>query len=332
MGSRGAAGGSGDGSRRGNASSSSVGEVLACVEEWLPPALRSASSSDKAKLFHSIASLYQQQDQQRLQAHLRYRQLVQSRYKALHQELFVFRADRFLVPTFQNMLRDGSAAAVRRTMCAHGPLLYSFDMLQPHICNLLLQEVQHFETWLHQSNMQKSPPNSLSSAGVVLDDIGLNPVLQTLMQQCVAPLVPVLFPQLGQAPLDSHHGYVVTHCENLEPSIGCHIDNSEVTLNVSLSKAEEGGELFFKGVRCVQHLDDPERDLEVAEYTHVPGRALLHLGKHRHGARPVLKGKRTNLVLWCRSSKFRESTPGIFVCPPWCNATDKHKAIKRTNV
>ncbi|KAI5083192.1 hypothetical protein GOP47_0002935 [Adiantum capillus-veneris] len=323
MGDRRAAG-SGEGSSGG---SGSVGEVLACVEEWLPPAIRSASSSDKAKLFQSIASLYQQQDQHRLHAHLRYRQLVQSQYKALHPELFVFRADRFFVPTFEQMLHDGSEVAVRRTMCAHGPLLYSFDMLRPQFCTLLLQEVQHFEKWLEQSNMQKSPPNSLSSAGVVLDDIGLNPILQMLMQQCVAPLVPVLFPQLGDAPLDSHHGYVVTHSANLDPSISCHIDNSEVTLNVSLCKAEEGGELYFKGVRCVQHLDDPERDLEMAEYKHVPGRALLHLGKHRHGARPVLKGKRANLVLWCRSSKFRANTPAIFVCPPWCNATNKQKVV-----
>lgn len=309
-----------------------LGDLISCVENWLPPVLRTATTTDKVKLFDAIATLYRKRDEQRKLVHEQYRQTVQMYYKARHPEIFLFQPEIFLVPSMLHMLRDGSEAAVRRTICAHGPLLYSFDMLQPRICSLILDEVQNFERWLHHHNIQKSPPNSLSSNGVVLDDFGLSPVLNMLVHHCIAPLVPVLFPQLGRAPLDSHHGYVVSHCPNQEPSIGCHVDNSEVTLNVSLYSPLEGGELYFKGVRCIQHLDDPEHDLEVAEYKHIPGRALLHLGKLRHGARPVLKGIRANLILWCRSSQFRDNTPPMFVCPPWCNATDKHKTTRRKNV
>lgn len=36
------------------------------------------------------------------------------------------------------------------------------------------------------------------------------------------------------------------------------------------------------------------------DYTHIPGRAVLHRGRHRHGARATSSGLRINLLLWCR--------------------------------
>jgi hypothetical protein len=39
---------------------------------------------------------------------------------------------------------------------------------------------------------------------------------------------------------------------------------------------------------------------EVLEYSHVPGHAILHAGRHRHGAKAITSGQRTNLILWCR--------------------------------
>ena len=39
---------------------------------------------------------------------------------------------------------------------------------------------------------------------------------------------------------------------------------------------------------------------EMYDYTHIPGRAVLHRGRHRHGARATSSGLRINLLLWCR--------------------------------
>lgn len=39
---------------------------------------------------------------------------------------------------------------------------------------------------------------------------------------------------------------------------------------------------------------------EILDYSHVPGRAVLHRGRHRHGARATTSGWRVNLLLWCR--------------------------------
>ena len=36
--------------------------------------------------------------------------------------------------------------------------------------------------------------------------------------------------------------------------VGFHVDDSEVTLNVCLGKQFSGGALFFRGVRCDEHV------------------------------------------------------------------------------
>ncbi|GJW68558.1 2-oxoglutarate (2OG) and Fe(II)-dependent oxygenase superfamily protein, partial [Tanacetum coccineum] len=45
---------------------------------------------------------------------------------------------------------------------------------------------------------------------------------------------------------------------------------------------------------------------EIFDYSHSVGRAIIHRGRHRHGARATTSGNRINLLLWCRNSVFRE--------------------------
>lgn len=39
---------------------------------------------------------------------------------------------------------------------------------------------------------------------------------------------------------------------------------------------------------------------ESFDYDHLPGHAVLHRGRHRHGARATTSGHRANLIMWCR--------------------------------
>lgn len=48
-------------------------------------------------------------------------------------------------------------------------------------------------------------------------------------------------------------------CFNSMDKIGFHVDDSEVTLNVCLGKEFDGGELFFRGVRCDKHVNGEAR-------------------------------------------------------------------------
>ena len=46
---------------------------------------------------------------------------------------------------------------------------------------------------------------------------------------------------------------------------------------------------------------------------HKQGNGILHRGYHRHGAMPLEKGERYNLIIWMRSSSIRNK-----ICP-MCN-------------
>ena len=69
--------------------------------------------------------------------------------------------------------------------------------------------------------------------------------------------------------------------------------SSDVTLNVCLGRAFEGGSLFFRGVRCRAHQQTGAAPEETHVYAHRPGVAVLHRGHHRHGAHAITSGDAT---------------------------------------
>ena len=165
-------------------------------------------------------------------------------------------------------------------------------MLRPEFCAALLEEVAAFEAWctLHEVHLLR--PNTINNYGVVLDSIGFGPFLQQLMTEYVRPFASRLYADVGGDSLDSHHGFIVEYEVGKDTSLDFHVDTSDVTLNVCLGREFSGGTLFFRGIRCglcQQTLPRPEEEFEIA---HVPGRAILHRGKHRHGANPILGGQR----------------------------------------
>ena len=97
----------------------------------------------------------------------------------------------------------------------------------------------------------------------------------------------LLYTNYGGDCLDSHHGFIVQYKMGEDLNLGFHYDESEVTLNVCLGRSFVGGSLYFRG-----RLMEPETHGEYFEYQHIPGRAALHLGKHRHGALSILSGER----------------------------------------
>ena len=86
------------------------------------------------------------------------------------------------------------------------------------------------------------------------------------------------------------------------------MDDSDATLNVSLGKVFAGGTLFFEGVERSALLR-PKMSMEAmakkSVLRHCPGVAVFHVGAHAygtqghvHGADPITKGERWNLILW----------------------------------
>ena len=70
------------------------------------------------------------------------------------------------------------------------------------------------------------------------------------------------------------------------------MDDSEISVNycIGVSDDHQGNDLEFSGVRCQKHIyNDGHYDQNVEKYIYknVPGRALIHLGNHRHCALPL---------------------------------------------
>jgi hypothetical protein len=83
-----------------------------------------------------------------------------------------------------------------------------------------------------------------------------------------------------------------------------HVDACDVTLNVCLGKEFTGAGLSFCGLRG--EVSSDERRFSY-RHKHVLGRAIMHLGHHRHGADDIITGERYNLIMWNKSSTYRAS-------------------------
>lgn len=190
-------------------------------------------------------------------------------------------------------------------------------MLQPSFCAGLLEEITCFENWCRYNEVDLLRPNTMNRYGSILDTFGFNPFLQELMTTYVVPFAAMFYADVGGASLDSHHGFVVEYEVGKDVKLDFHVDASDVTLNVCLGQQFTGGELYFRGVRCDRCQETPPLPGEDFTIAHVPGRAILHRGRHRHGANPIQSGKRSNLILWCRSSLHaRRHDPNR--CTDWC--------------
>ena len=120
-------------------------------------------------------------------------------------------------------------------------------------------------------------------------------------------------PKVEESPLSTRTGK--------DTELSFHVDSSDVTLNVCLGRAFEGGGLFFRGVRCRAHQQTGAAPAEQVSFAHRTGVALLHRGHHRHGAHPITSGARHNLILWCRGDPARSSEGANHrsrPCEKWC--------------
>jgi hypothetical protein len=223
------------------------------------------------------------------------RQLISRLYKPKHPHLYNFSEDIF-VPTFLDAIKEDSIVAFQKLLKQLTPTrLYTFEMLSPKFCRELIEEVEHFEN----SGMPVSRPNSMNNYGCILDDFGFTPLITLIREKYISPLARLLYPDYNGDHLDSHHAFIVQYKVTEDKSLNFHYDEAEVTLNVCLGKEFTGGSLYFRGL-----LADPSTHDENFEVEHKPGQALLHIGRHRHGANPITSGERYNLIIWCRSSSF----------------------------
>ncbi|KAK7390904.1 hypothetical protein VNO78_19094 [Psophocarpus tetragonolobus] len=303
--------------------------VFSSLEHYLPPHMLHLSRDVKVQYMRNILLRYLPESERiRIQKHKEYRQRIMLNYPRLHKEIYSMDAEKFFTPSFLRAIKENTEASFRSIMAEPCKGIYTFEMLQPQFCEMLVSEVDNFERWVHDTKFRIMRPNIMNQYGAVLDDFGLECMLGRLMSDYILPISRVFYSEIGGSSLDSHHGYIVEYGINRDVELGFHVDDSEVSLNICLGNEFSGGELFFRGVRCDEHVNSETQPGEIFDYSHVPGHAILHPGRHRHGARPTTSGNRMNLILWCRSSAFRELKKYRKDCSGWCGECKRKKKEK----
>ena len=260
------------------------------------------------------------------EAETSYREDVCARYPRKNPALFEpSELPRFLSPPLRAALQSEDVNAALRTLWteeARG--LYSMPFFTSEFCELLLDETEHFELWCADAGVPLHRPNTMNNHGAILDDFGMQPMMDALMRKCVQPLALAAGYEdvIGGDALCTHHAFLVAYALGKDLDLKFHVDSSDVTLNVCLGRTFEGGGLFFRGVRCRKHQQTGcTTEDEHVRYHHKPGTAVLHRGHHRHGAHEITSGERCNLILWCRGDPERGSSEGAnkdHACQKWC--------------
>jgi hypothetical protein len=205
-------------------------------------------------------------------------------------------------PSFLSAVDSGDFSLLRKVP-GEGNIradVYSFPMFCPSFCDRFIEEIHQFQN----SGLPNSRPNSMNKYGVLLNYIGMEPMFDALLAQYILPLASRLYPAFGGATLDHHHTFVVQYAPDKDRRLDMHTDDSDVTVNIALSPVSgfQGGDLDICGLSGTQ-----EHRLFRSRIAHLQGHAILHLGLQRHGALDVVSGERNNLIVWCRSRRYRMS-------------------------
>jgi hypothetical protein len=192
-----------------------------------------------------------------------------------------------------------SVDAAKALCREEAPGVFSFPLFSTEYAELLVAEIERFET----SGLPVRRPNSMNRYGVVVNEIGLERMIDSLQTRVLSPISEALFPSQGGGCLDGHHSFIVRYKQGEDLGLDMHTDDSDVTFNVCLGK--EGftaAGLTFCGVLG----GESHRKLSLV-CKQVVGRCVVHLGAHRHGADDIGMGERLNLIVWNHSSLYRST-------------------------
>ena len=182
------------------------------------------------------------------------------------------------------------------------PDVYSTMTFSKRFCDIILKEIENFMSYCDKHGVAIHRPNSMNRYGVVLNLMGMKPVLTHLQQQFFVPISRALFPIEGSN-FSDHHTFIISYNCAKDKALDMHTDDSDVTWNICLGK--EG--FIGSGLTFCGQIADADHRKYSGSYTHELGRAVIHLGQRRHGADNILSGDRHNIVMWCKNNDYRNS-------------------------
>lgn len=237
-------------------------------------------------------------------------------YRLHHPEIASFDGS-FIEPAVLAALEADSPDARRQLVREVQPGVFGLPLLSSKLCEALADELRKHEYSLERRKLVLRQPSSIKPSGPLsLEDLGLDALAEELLHRVIAPFSSLLFAPFGGDSLDYLHAFLSSsEPRGKEPEIFA-TDDSEVTVNVCLTEDFEGGEERFGELCCDVHTGKQAASGAVTVAQSL-GVALLHAGCHRHLAAPPRRGRRSNLVLLCRSSRRRRQ-PVQLACGDWC--------------
>jgi len=219
-------------------------------------------------------------------------------YAWLHPELRSLDPGVFLTPAFLEIAAacrvqaSGPAEVSRRIanlkfkklISEIRPGLWTFPVFTESFCNLIEGELCHFLA----SGLPHAAPNTMNRFGVILAELGLGPkLLDPLVFDYINGVASCLLaPHTGG--LDSYRAFTVLYdyAEDGDRDLALHYDNAEVTLNVNIGGAWEGGQVAFYGL--ADDVDDAgSHDRRGVDVVLERGHGVFHAGLDMHQARPI---------------------------------------------
>jgi len=205
----------------------------------------------------------------------------------------------WFTPGAWRAMQERAPEAWRAILTEHLPgEIFSFAMFTQEFCDMFVEEIFNF----YASGLPAKRPNSMNNYGIILNEIGLEPMIDEL-QRLLQPLGELFWPDGPGAAWDGQHCFIVRYREGEDLGLDMHTDDSDVTFNVCLGLDFDGAGLQFCGVMGAAN----HRKLTYT-YKHEKGRCVFHLGRKRHGADDITSGERLNLILWNHSSTYRQSS------------------------
>lgn len=178
--------------------------------------------------------------------------------------------------------------------------VYSFNVFDGAFVDMFNEEVGNFYAVSEERDIPVRRPNSMNNYGVILNEIGMRPMISAFQREYLWPVARHLFP-IEASQFDGHHSFMVRYRAGEDLGLDMHTDDSDVTFNVCLGEVFTGATLSFCGM-----FGAPGHRRHEHTYRHEVGRAVLHLGNRRHGADDIETGRRSNLIVWNTNDAYRK--------------------------
>eukprot|EP00854_Cymbomonas_tetramitiformis_P003010 gene3010-3827_t len=111
-------------------------------------------------------------------------------------------------PELFSALASKSEDALRDLLTEEAPGVYSFPLFREDFCAMFLEEMDNF----YASGLPVRRPNSMNNYGIIVNEIGMERMIDVLQQQVLQPISALLFGEEG-AQLDRHHCFMVQYKE-----------------------------------------------------------------------------------------------------------------------